>query len=117
VGHPGGGGSGPHPRGRGGRAAAYAAGLPLPGLVHGRGAAASARSAPRRTRQSVRSEARRHHGMTPKFRVEYLMEAALLGIFMISACAFVVLLDYPTSPVRLAIPNADLRRLLIGLAM
>jgi len=45
------------------------------------------------------------------------MEAALLGIFMISACAFTVLLEYPASPVRLAIPNGDLRRLLIGLAM
>jgi len=55
--------------------------------------------------------------MSAKIRVEYLMEAALLGIFMVSACAFVVLLDYPASPVRLALPNADLRRLLIGVAM
>lgn len=55
--------------------------------------------------------------MTAKFRAEYLMEAALLGLFMISACAFVVLLEYPASPVRAAIPSADLRRLLIGLAM
>ena len=30
--------------------------------------------------------------MTPRFRVEYLMEAALLGLFMFSACVFVVLL-------------------------
>ena len=36
--------------------------------------------------------------MTARVRVEYLMEAALLGIFMISACAFVVLLEYPASP-------------------
>ncbi len=55
--------------------------------------------------------------MTTRFRVEYLMEAALLGIFMISACVFVVLLDYPSSPVRLMVPDAGLRRLLIGLAM
>jgi aquaporin Z len=55
--------------------------------------------------------------MTARIRVEYLMEAALLGIFMVSACAFVVLLEYPSSPVRLALPNADLRRLLVGLAM
>jgi aquaporin Z len=55
--------------------------------------------------------------MTARIRVEYLMEAALLAIFMMSACAFVVLLEYPASPVRLALPNADLRRLLIGLAM
>jgi aquaporin Z len=56
-------------------------------------------------------------GRSSRFRVEYLMEATLLGIFMISACAFVVLLEYPASPARLAIPNGDLRRLLIGLAM
>jgi aquaporin Z len=55
--------------------------------------------------------------MTARLRVEYLMEAALLGIFMLSACAFTVLLDYPSSPVRVALPNPDLRRLLIGLAM
>jgi len=55
--------------------------------------------------------------MRGRLRVEYLMEAALLGTFMISACAFVVLLDYPASPVRLAVPDAGLRRLLIGLAM
>ena len=55
--------------------------------------------------------------MTARFRVEYLMEAGLLGIFMLLACAFVVLLDYPSSPVRLAIPDAGLRRLLTGLAM
>jgi aquaporin Z len=55
--------------------------------------------------------------MTARFRIEYLMEAALLGIFMISACVFVVLLDYPSSPVRLAVHDAGLRRLLTGLAM
>ncbi len=51
------------------------------------------------------------------FRAEYLMEAALLGIFMISACAFTVLLEYPASPVRQAIPNTELRHFLIGVAM
>jgi aquaporin Z len=50
-------------------------------------------------------------------RAEYLIEAALLGIFMISACAFTVLLEYPSSPVHQAIASADLRRFLIGLAM
>ena len=45
------------------------------------------------------------------------MEAALLGLFMISACAFTVLLEYPGSPVRQALPDAGVRRLLIGLAM
>src|SRR5262249_50323003 len=48
---------------------------------------------------------------------EYLMEGAELGLFMISACAFVVLLEYPTSPVHQAIDNGTLRRVLIGLAM
>ena len=48
---------------------------------------------------------------------EYAMEAALLGIFMISACAFVVLLEHPRSPVHLALPDATLRRALMGLAM
>jgi aquaporin Z len=48
---------------------------------------------------------------------EYLMEAASLGIFMVSACAFGVLLFHPSSPVTQAIPNAVLRRFLMGLAM
>jgi aquaporin Z len=48
---------------------------------------------------------------------EYLMEAALLGLFMISACAFTVLLEFPGSPVRQALPDAGVRRFLIGLAM
>ncbi len=48
---------------------------------------------------------------------EYVMEGAELGLFMISACAFVVLLEYPTSPVHQAIPDFFLRRVLIGIAM
>jgi aquaporin Z len=48
---------------------------------------------------------------------EYLMEAAALGAFMISAALFTALLEYPGSPVHQAIPNGDLRRALIGLAM
>jgi len=48
---------------------------------------------------------------------EYLMEAAELGLFMISACAFVVLLEYPASPVRQALPDPVVRRVLIGIAM
>jgi aquaporin Z len=36
---------------------------------------------------------------------------------MISACAFVVLLEYPGSPVHQALPNPTLRRVLIGMAM
>ena len=45
------------------------------------------------------------------------MEGAELGLFMISACVFVVLLEHPTSPVHQAISNDVLRRVLIGIAM
>ena len=45
------------------------------------------------------------------------MEAALLGLFMISACAFTVLIEFPGSPIRQAFPDAGIRRFLIGLAM
>jgi aquaporin Z len=45
------------------------------------------------------------------------MEAAELGLFMISACAFVVLLEHPSSFVNQALPNAVVRRVLIGIAM
>jgi aquaporin Z len=46
-----------------------------------------------------------------------MIEGAELGLFMISACAFVVLLEYPTSPVHQSIPDPFLRRILIGMAM
>jgi aquaporin Z len=48
---------------------------------------------------------------------EYLMEAAGLGIFMLSACVFATLLEHPASPVRQAISDPVLRRLPMGLAM
>ncbi|HEY7163929.1 MAG TPA: aquaporin [Candidatus Binatia bacterium] len=48
---------------------------------------------------------------------EYLMEAACLGLFMISAFTFGSLLEYPGSPVHQAIPHPVLRRFLMGLAM
>jgi len=48
---------------------------------------------------------------------EYLMEGAELGLFMISACFFAVLLFHPLSPVVAVLPNELLRRFLIGLAM
>jgi len=48
---------------------------------------------------------------------EYLIEAFCLGMFMISAGGFTALLEYPNSPVHLAIPNAFLRLALNGLAM
>lgn len=48
---------------------------------------------------------------------EYLMEAACLALFMVSAFAFGTILENPTSPVNQAIPNPSLRRFLMGLAM
>jgi aquaporin Z len=48
---------------------------------------------------------------------EYLMEAGELGLFMISACLFTALLEYPGSPAVRLIPSSFVRTALIGLAM
>src|ERR1700756_369661 len=48
---------------------------------------------------------------------EYLMEAACLGLFMVSACSFTVLLQHPGSIVRQMISSTLLRRSLTGVAM
>jgi aquaporin Z len=48
---------------------------------------------------------------------EYGMEGALLGLFMLSACVFTVILQLPHSPIRQAISSAVLRRVLTGIAM
>jgi len=48
---------------------------------------------------------------------EYLMEAAELGCFMISASLFTILLYHPSSPAFHAIPSEFARRSLMGLAM
>src|SRR5262247_464670 len=48
---------------------------------------------------------------------EYLIEAAGLGMFMISACAFTVLLMHPTSPAQRWIVGGSSRRMVIGVAM
>jgi len=48
---------------------------------------------------------------------EYLMEAALLGVFMVSACVFGALYEFPQSPVHQAIHSPLLRRLLMGISM
>jgi aquaporin Z len=45
------------------------------------------------------------------------MEAFGLGLFMVSACAFGVLFEYPASPARQAIPDQAARRILMGSAM
>jgi aquaporin Z len=48
---------------------------------------------------------------------EFLMEAGLLGAFMVSACVFGVLYEFPHSPVRQTITSQLLRRLLMGISM
>jgi aquaporin Z len=48
---------------------------------------------------------------------EYAMEAFGLGLFMVSACMFGVLLEHPSSAARQMLPNAMFRRMLGGTAM
>src|SRR5882724_10280959 len=48
---------------------------------------------------------------------EYVCEAAELGLFMISAGLFTILLFHPQSPALGLIPNPFIRRTLTGLAM
>ena len=43
---------------------------------------------------------------------EYFMEAALLATFMISACSFGALFEFPSSPIHKAIASGFLRRVL-----
>jgi aquaporin Z len=45
------------------------------------------------------------------------MEGALLGLFMIAACGFATLLEHPASPAHHALPDGNVRRLLMGVAM
>jgi len=48
---------------------------------------------------------------------EYLLEAAQLGTFMVSACLVVAIVEYRGSPLHPLLPQAWLRRLIVGLAM
>ena len=48
---------------------------------------------------------------------EYVMETGLLGAFMVSACVFGALYEFPQSPVHRAITSAFLRRVLMGVSM
>ena len=48
---------------------------------------------------------------------EYLIEGWALGTFMISASVFATLFGAPVSPLTKLIPNPDLERALVGLAM
>ena len=47
----------------------------------------------------------------------YLIEATLLGLFMISACIFVFLIEHPSSPLHAENSSPLVRRALIGTAM
>lgn len=49
--------------------------------------------------------------------VEYCLEAAGLGLFMVSACVFAVLLGHPMSPVPAAVDDSMALRALMGGAM
>ncbi len=62
----------------------------------------------------------RHGVLTAALRAhwpEYLIEGALLGLFMVSACVFTALLEHPGSAVHAAVPDPFVRRALMGLAM
>lgn len=48
---------------------------------------------------------------------EYCIEASLLGLFMVSACVFVVLLHHPDSPLARRVRSPIRKRAIIGLAM
>ena len=48
---------------------------------------------------------------------EYVMETGLLGAFMVSACVFGALYEFPQSPVHQAITSGFLRRVLMGVTM
>ena len=55
--------------------------------------------------------------MTRTHLPEYLIEGALLGLFMISACTFTIALEHPDAAAHQAIADPVLRRVLIGVAM
>jgi aquaporin Z len=55
--------------------------------------------------------------VTPLHWREYLIEAALLGLFMVSAATMTTVLEHPSSPVRQALPDPLVRRAWMGLAM
>ena len=48
---------------------------------------------------------------------EYLIEAGALATFMVVACVFATIMEHPVSPIRQAMPDSLLRRLVMGLAM
>jgi aquaporin Z len=70
--------------------------------------------------ESQSGDRTRIHGVVSaatKHWPEYLIEAVCLGLFMVSACSFTVLLEHPASAIRQRLPSAFVRRLLAGIAM
>jgi aquaporin Z len=72
--------------------------------------------------KTVKKTIPRFPKMTPRLAFErnwrlYIFEGVELAIFMISACVFTVLLFHSSYPALRLIPNAALRRLLMGIAM
>ena len=64
------------------------------------------------------SETRRQTSTSdPLFRAEYLIEATLLALFMISACAVTVVFQGPLLPLAQTIHSEIERRALVGVAM
>jgi aquaporin Z len=57
------------------------------------------------------------HDALKKHWPEYLMEAAELGIFMISASLFTILFYHPSSPAVRLLPPEFVRRVFMGIAM
>src|ERR1700756_1175643 len=82
----------------------------------------SAQSAPAQVADIPSAERSPLHPLTPGRALqlhwpEYVMEAAELGFFMVSACLFGALYENPSSVVRQAIASPLLRRILMGLSM
>lgn len=80
----------------------------------------SVSSAIRGAQVDTRQQGRAIENMLQAFRThwpEYLIEAAGLGVFMMSACVFTVILFHPSSPVVKDIASENVRRTLMGLAM
>jgi aquaporin Z len=72
------------------------------------------------TVEAIRPQARAASGASQAIAAhwpEYLMEAAELAVFMISACVFAVVLEHPASPVHRALPSGFVRRAAMGTAM
>jgi len=69
------------------------------------------------TRTADRTWTKAVISLATKHWPEYLIEGACLGLFLVSACSFTVLLQHPASAIRQMLPSAFVRRLLTGVAM